>query len=99
MSEIARLLTIRAEFARMRHTLARAGYDVSGVRYITDLPAVLCTVVPEGVDMDEIEASFGAELLGQLYDTLSATAEHGAMVRVFDACRPTDIVREGDLDA
>lgn len=99
MSEIARLLTIRAAFARMKHTLTRAGYDVSNVKYITDLPAVLCTVVPEGVTPDALESAFGTELLGQLYDALGAAAERGAMVRVFAACTPTDIVKEDDLDA
>ncbi len=98
---VSELLTIRAAFARMKHTLARAGYDVSGVRYITDIPAVLCSVVPEGEEnmMDELTAMLGTELVSKLYDTLGTAAKRGAMTRVFEACVPSDKVEEGDLDA
>lgn len=101
--DLAFALSARAAFATIKSKLEDKGVDVSDVKYITDLPAVLSTILP-----DDLSEAFSPELvkiaqellkdedtLTALFDALGALAPAGGVVNAM--YRPEKIDKDGDL--
>lgn len=94
--ELTYALNARAALTQMRQKLAEAGVDITGVKYLTDVPAVLATILPE--DLTEVfppelatlaEALLSnEEALEQVYHAFSGIAGSGLLSQLI--ARPED---------
>ena len=98
---LSEALSIRAAFTTMKKKLSDEGIDTSDVQYITDLPGVLCSLVPDDMAeaADALLGSMDEETLSSLLTSFSAAASCGGMVSAIMGLLPTDNVKEGDLYA
>lgn len=97
MSILAKALSARAAFVKMKNELTDAGVDVSEVKYITDLPPVLASILPEEL-ATQAEALLSDEgAVTALLEAFTGCANLGGIVNAI--YRPTDAVGEGDLNA
>ena len=80
---IAEALTLRAGFANIKRQLAENGVDISEVKSVTDLPAVIGGMLP-------------AELLPQLLENLQIDMKHleGLLLAFAGAARYGDLVTD-----
>lgn len=97
MSVLSKVLKFKQDYETAKKTLAGAGNDISGVKYITDLPGVLAKHLP--ADM----AAAAADIIGDkdrvkaLLEAFGCAASVGGLV---DAIyEPGDKVKDGDLHA
>lgn len=92
MSELTlgRAMTYRAAFRAMRKKLAEAGVDVSGVRYMTDIPAVLADLVPQDAASEAAALldDAGPEMIAELRAAFSEAADQGCLVDAIMRCMP-----------
>ena len=88
MSELTlgRAMTYRAAFRAMRKKLEEAGVDVSGVRYMTDIPAVLANLVPQdaAAEASALLGDAGPEMIAEF----SEAADQGCLVDAIIRCMP-----------
>lgn len=98
---LSKALSIRSAFILMKKKLSDEGIDTSDIHYITDMPAVLCGLVPDELE-EAAEALLGSmdeETLSALLTSFTAAASCGGMVNAIMGLLPTDNVKEGDLYA
>lgn len=92
MSEmtLGRAMTYRAAFRAMRKKLEEAGVDVSGVRYMTDIPAVLANLVPQDAtaEASALLGDAGPEMIAELRAAFSEAADQGCLVDAIMRCMP-----------
>lgn len=92
MSELTlgRAMTYRAAFRAMRKKLEEAGVDVSGVRYMTDIPAALANLVPQDAagEAAALLSDAGPEMIAELRAAFSGAAESGCLVDAIMRCMP-----------
>lgn len=92
MSEmtLGRAMTYRAAFRAMRKKLEEAGVDVSGVRYMTDIPAALANLVPQDAASEAaaLLGDAGPEMIAELRAAFSEAAESGCLVDTIMRCMP-----------
>lgn len=94
-------LTIRSAFITMKKKLSEEGINTDDIHYITDLPAVLCSCVPDDMaeEAEELLNDMDEDTLAALLESFSAAAQSGCMVNAIIDMLPTDKVEEGDLNA
>lgn len=92
MSELTlgRAMTYRAAFRAMRKKLEEAGVDVSGVRYMTDIPAVLANLVPQDAagEAAALLSDAGPEMVQQMREAFASAADQGCLVDAIMRCMP-----------
>ena len=97
MSLLGNVLKFKQDFETAKNTLSKAGNDISGVKYITDLPGVLAKHLP--ADM----AAAAADIIGDkdrvksLLEAFGCASSVGALVD--SIYEPGDSVKDGDLHA
>lgn len=98
---LSEALSIRSAFNLMKKKLSDEGIDTDDIQYVTDLPGVLCSLVPDDLE-EAAEALLGSmdeETLSALLTSFTAAASCGGMVNAIMGLLPTDNVKEGDLYA
>ena len=91
MSELTlgRAMTYRAAFRAMRKKLEEAGVDVSGVRYMTDIPAALANLVQDAAgEAAALLSDAGPEMIAELRAIFSEAADQGCLVDAIMRCMP-----------
>lgn len=97
MTNLGKVLTARAAFAEIKAKLSEAGIDISNVKYITDLPGVLCNILPDSMAEQAAAILEDKERLTALLGAFTTLANAGALI---DAIyRPGDFVQEDDVYA
>lgn len=82
---VARALTIRAAFVKIKQKLADAGMDVSGITSVTQLPAALSNALPEDMLQQAAQLLTQPEMLETLLNTFTGLAEKGGIPLMFGA--------------
>lgn len=93
---LAQAMTAKTAFANMKKKLEKSGIDVSDVRYITDLPPVLASILPEDLAKQAEALLENQEMVTALLTAFTGAADLGALVN--SLYRPTDKVKESDLN-
>ena len=97
MTNLGKVLTARAAFAEIKAKLSEAGIDISNVKYITDLPGVLCNILPDSMAEQAAAILEDKERLTALLGAFTTLANAGALI---DAIyRPSDFVQGEDVYA
>ena len=98
---LSEALSIRSAFNLMKKKLSDEGIDTSDVQYITDLPALLCGIVPDDVadEVDALVEGIGEEGVLSLLNAFTDMASRGGLSALLSAFLPGDKVEEGDLYA
>lgn len=90
MSELTlgRAMTYRAAFRAMRKKLEEAGVDVSGVRYMTDIPAAIANLLPQDAAdaASVLLGDAGPEMIAELRAIFGEAAERGCLVDAIVRC-------------
>jgi len=97
MSVLSRVLKFKQDFETAKKTLAGAGNDISGVKYITDLPDVLAKHLPADMAAAAADIIWDKDRVKALLEAFGCAASVGGLV---DAVyEPGDTVKDGDLHA
>lgn len=97
MSMLSKALSARSAFAKMKTELTNAGVDVSEVKYITDLPPVLASILPDDLAKQAEDLLADESAVTALLEAFTGAANLGGIVSAL--YRPTDKVKEEDVHA
>lgn len=94
---VVEALNLRAGFANIKRQLTESGVDISDVKSITDLPAVMACVVPDSL-VEKVDAISTSEVfLATMLNLLQSDAVAGTLAKLMTL--PSDEVNEEDLNA
>lgn len=97
MKNLLKAMAAKSAMEKMKNELKDIGIDLTGVRYITDLPAVLSCMLPEGMVEHAKGIIENPETVATLLSSFGILADAGELI---DALyRPGEKVDEEDVYA
>lgn len=97
MTNLLKALAAKTAVEKMKNELKDIGIDLTEVRYITDLPAVLACMLPENMVEQAKGIVENPEAVASLMNAFGILADAGVLI---DALyRPGDTVKEDDVYA